>query len=196
MFFRAETKRVRVDLLRRDTRVVLVRLYKAEVVGRAFLESVVAVERDLGLRELVARVSSARGGAANRRGFGREIEPVVARRVDSAAEADSSVVLEYSDEFLRGVVERHAVLDTARVHRGERFFTLELELFDEVFVRYLGELAAFFRIKVYVIYPDRGVDERRGGSKCRGRYISDNAFDGRAELDIDLDFVVLERNEG
>jgi hypothetical protein len=91
-------------------------------------------------------------------------------------------VLFYPDEFLYGVVE----VEFEGV--GTRFVTSELELFDQVFMRYLGESAAFISVEVYIVYIELGAERGRIGVITYRRK-------GR-EFNVDLDFVVLERNEG
>uniref|UniRef100_A0A6C0CU96 Uncharacterized protein n=1 Tax=viral metagenome TaxID=1070528 RepID=A0A6C0CU96_9ZZZZ len=89
----------------------------------------------------------------------------------------------YPDEFL------HRVVEVEFEGVGTRFVTSELELFDQVFMRYLGESAALISVKVYIVYIEFRRERR---SQCgvityRGK---------RREFNVDLNFVVLERNEG
>jgi hypothetical protein len=88
----------------------------------------------------------------------------------------------YPDEFLYGVVE----VEFEGV--GTRFVTSELELFDQVFMRYLGESAALISVEVYIVYIELGAE--------RGRFVIITYRGERREFNVDLDFVVLERNEG
>ena len=105
------------------------------------------------------------------------------------------LALDDPDEFLDGVVEVEARL----VRRArERFFTRELELVDEVFVRYLGKTATFVRVEVDVVDVERsvlevGVEHRRDRRLVR---TTDNvALSSASEFNVDDDFVVLESNE-
>ena len=77
------------------------------------------------------------------------------------------------DKFLARVVEVEADLATV-----DRVVAVELNLLDEVFVADLGEAAAFVRVEVDVVDVELSVRESGG-----------------AELNVDLDFVVLEGDE-
>jgi len=69
---------------------------------------------------------------------------------------------------------------------GGGFVTGELELFDEVFVGHLGESAAFVGVEVDVVNIERG----------GGKVFSTTNNGLVTEFEVDLDFVVLEGNEG
>ena len=100
------------------------------------------------------------------------------------------------DEFLDGVVEIEARL----VRRArERFFTRELELINEVFVRYLGKTATFVSVEVDVVDVERGVLEvgvKHRGNRRLVRTTNNVALAGASEFNVDNNFVVLESNEG
>ena len=85
------------------------------------------------------------------------------------------IILLDPHKFLARVVEVEA--NFATITR-QRVFAVELDLLDEVFVADLGEAAAFVRVEVDVVDVERGVRER-----------------SRAELNVDLDFVVLKSDE-
>ena len=100
------------------------------------------------------------------------------------------------DEFLAGVVEVELDLVGGRT---DGFITGELELFDEVFVGVLGELAAFIGIQEDIVDVERSSDQgllvssrhglvARGGSPVRD---SPEALANRTEINVNLYFVVL-----
>jgi len=107
--------------------------------------------------------------------------------------SDLSISLGNPHKFLDGVVEAQFQLSRGT---GDRFFTSELELFNQVFVRDLSESAAFFSVKVDIVDPQgsrRKADRRRESCLC-----GDDQFRERSEFQVDLDFVVLkgEANKG
>jgi len=88
-------------------------------------------------------------------------ETVMRVELDESAGVGGSVFthlgvrfLFYPDEFLYGVVE----VEFEGV--GTRFVTSELELFDQVFMRYLGESAALISVEVYIVYIELGAEVR------------------------------------
>ena len=120
----------------------------------------------------------------------RVVTPLVGTVVNNV------LALNNPDEFLDGVVEIEARL----VRRArERFFTRELELVNEVFVRYLGKTATFVRVEVDVVDVERGVLEvgvKHRGNRRLVRTTNNVALAGASEFNVDNNFVVLESNEG
>ena len=90
------------------------------------------------------------------------------------------------------------------VVRGRyRLITRELELLNEVLVGDLGEAATLIRVEVDVINIEGGGDEARGGDTVadgvgRGgaRYVVPAEILDLIHLEVDLDLVVLEGNQG
>jgi hypothetical protein len=169
---------VRVDVLGRDPGEVLVRLDQTEVRGVAFGETVVTVELQLASLEGVAGGSGKRGvvTVGDHLG-GSPFQRVVARGAD------------HPHESLHGVVEVQA-----EVGRTSGLGTGVLKLLDEVLVGRLGETATLVGVEVDV------VDEQAGVGDFKGRF--GRALDGQiqdtagTELDVDLDLVVLQGDEG
>jgi len=96
------------------------------------------------------------------------------------------------DEFLNGVVEVEADGGVGGVSRGG--LLLVLELVDEVLVGVLGELATLGCVEVNVV----GIHGELCGLKVGvgGTAGEVDVACGKRELDVELDFVVLEGNEG
>ena len=198
-----EGKRVDVDADRGDVRVVLVRLDQVEVAALTLREPVVAVELDLRRNDgVVARHAlNTRNRVARLQN--RTVPPVrvvegllaLPRADNRAVAADIRVALDDPDKLLRGVVE--VELDLVR-RRRNRLTARELELFNQVLVRDLGEAAALIRVEVDVVDIERRGDEaRRGnaaGDRLRRRAVPAEVGE-LLELEPDLDFVVLERDE-
>ena len=183
---RLEGERIDVDARRRRRRVVLVGLDEVEVAALTLRETVLAVELDLGdgngVAELRVRVAP------------RAVERRVAVHIAG--------VLDNPDKLLAGVVERE--LDLVRRGR-DRLRARELELLNQVLVGDLREAAALLRVKVDVVNIERARDHaevadlgkhtlRRTIARCRRRLDVAEVLELR-ELDVDLDLVVLERNE-
>jgi hypothetical protein len=120
------------------------------------------------------------------------------------AKFDDIISLYDPDKFLDGVVKIEFDLNVG-VDGG--FITSELELFNEVFVGGLGETSSFIGIEVDVIDEEgsvlkggytEGIEltvavNTAGGEGSRGGNI---AFVLLAEIEFDLNFVVLEGNKG
>jgi len=196
-----EGKRVDVDADRGDVGVVLVGLDQVEVRTLTLGEAIVAVELDLGdNRGVLARKAlNTRDGVAGLER--RAVEPVgeverllALELVHVAVAAREGVTLRNPDELLAGVVEGH--LDLVR-GAGDRLGARVLELLDEVLVRDLREAATLLRVEVDVVDVERGRDKARGVNA-----VDDGGVVGPAELlevrelDVDLNLVVLERDEG
>lgn len=95
--------------------------------------------------------------------------------VTGGGNRNTLIILLDPHKFLARVVEVEA--NFATITR-QRVFAVELDLLDEVFVADLGEAAAFVRVEVDVVDVELGVFEFSS-----------------AELNVDLDFVVLESDE-
>ena len=94
------------------------------------------------------------------------------------------------DEFLNGVVE----VEFDFVGGGvDGFITSELKLFDEVFVRNLGETTTFISVEVDIINIERSGFNR---GKRKVRFRGPEAFFGTAEFEVDFDFVILKSDKG
>jgi hypothetical protein len=93
-----------------------------------------------------------------------------------------STVLLNPHQLLHGMVEVEFDLG------GGGFITGELELFNKVFVGHLGETTTFVGVEVDVVNIEGGWRDVTGTGTENGRSIT--------EFKVDLDFVVLEGNEG
>ena len=112
------------------------------------------------------------------------------------------VRLDDPDKLLARVVE--VELDLVR-RRTDRLIASELELLDEVLVRVLGHAAALVGVKEDVVNVERGGNERLvvslgnlGGTTGAIRVEvvdSPEALVNRAEVEVNLDLVVLEGDE-
>jgi len=104
--------------------------------------------------------------------------------------------LDNPDEFLAGVVEVELNLVG---RRADRFITSELELFNQVFMGVLGELATFVSVQEDIVNVEgssnKGLLVGSGRSLVSGG--SSNVLDSpealanRTEINVNLDFVVL-----
>jgi len=121
--------------------------------------------------------------------------------VKGRAVIDVSVGLNNPDKLLAGVVEVELDLVGGR---ADRLITSELELLDEVLVGVLGHLAALVRVEEDVVDVEGGsnkgllvgsggADGARGGRKGGD---GPEALTNGAEVNVDLDLVVLESDEG
>jgi hypothetical protein len=118
------------------------------------------------------------------------------------AVADIGVRLDNPDNFLAWVVEIELNLVTGR---SNGFGASELKLFNEVLVGVLGHASTLIGIEENVIDVERSGDERLGVS-LRGfdivivgssyRADGEKALVHRADLDVNLDLMVLKSNEG
>ena len=176
MFFRLEGEGVRVYTCGRDTGMMLIRLDEIEVSGISDGESIVSVELELSISERIA--TSIVVGSCT---VISEIGPSVFTTFDVRVELDDP------DEFLDWVIEIEFALD-GRV--AECLGTSELELFDEVFVCNLGELATLISIKVDIVDIETGINKSRGSGWC-----TDITFSNWSEFNIDFNFVILKGDQ-
>ena len=105
------------------------------------------------------------------------------------------------DQLLAGVVE--VELDLVG-RRTDGLITSELELFNQVLVGVLGHTAALIRVEEHVVNIQRrgnqgllvgGSDLKRGRSSTRQGGHGPQALINRADIKVNLDFVVLKGNE-
>ena len=192
---------VHVDTNRRDVGVVLERLHQVEVRPLTLRESIVAVELHLGNHRgvLTRKTLDAGDGVAGL--LGGTVEPVSEVEVlltlvlvQGVTAGRERITLGHPDELLARVVEGQLDLVGGG---GNRLRASELELLDQVLVGDLGEAAALLRVEVDVVDVERGRDQTSGI-----RAVND-ASDVRPaqvlellELDVDLDLVVLEGDQG
>ncbi len=119
------------------------------------------------------------------------------------AELHNIITLDNPDQLLDGVVE--VELDF-HVSIDSRLITSELELLDQVLVGSLGEAAALISVKVDVVNVERSILQRGDAESIKavgGDTASRERARGRdvqlalgADVELNLDFVVLESNEG
>lgn len=179
------------DVVSREA-VVLVRGVRFAAVEETSVRETSDVRRvrgELGVRpDVDAGVVVVNNGAVEGT-LRRVVTPLVGTVVNDV------LALDDPDEFLDGVVEVEARL-VRRAREG--FFTRELELVDEVFVRDLGEAATFVRVEVDVVDVERsvlkvGVEHRR--DRRLVRTTNNVALSSAGEFNVDDYFVVLESNE-
>lgn len=193
VFFGLEGERVNIDTGRtRDVGVGLVGLNQVEIATNTSSKTILTVELELSFLDWVSREERASVVI----GEGTEnisvIGPLVVgedSKIVNIGLADEALVLNNPDEFLHWVIE----VQTSLVARsGDIFAASELELFDQVFVRNLGEAAAFISIEVNIVNPEGSAFEAEVGE---ARISSDHELGSATEIDVDLDFVVLEGNQ-
>jgi len=209
VLLRLEGKGVHVDTNRGDVGVVLVGLDQVEVATLTLVEAIVAVELDLGRNDRIVT-----GHALDTRDGVPRLEDGAVPPVgvveglltlegldDGIIAADEGITLNHPDELLARVVE--VELDLVGGRR-DGLGTRELELLDEVLVGDRRKAAALVRVKVDIVDVERGGDEARGGDTVtdlvRGGggaigIVEAEVVEG-LELEVDLDLVVLEGNEG
>ena len=122
--------------------------------------------------------------------------------VKGGAVVDIGVGLDNPDKLLAGVVE----VELDLVGGGaDGLVTSELELLDEVLVGVLGHLAALVSVEEDVVDVEGGSNKGLlvggGGGDSAGGAAADvrhgpEALTNGAEVNVDLDLVVLESNEG
>ena len=157
--------------------MVLVGLDVVEIRAETSIETVVAVELNLGKRRGVLGV----------------VIRIVEREISLVVAVHILVELRNPDKLLHGVVEGHLDVVLAGRHR---LTARELELLNEVLVGDLGEAAALLRVEVDVVNIERRRDEARGIDAVDDRRLVGPAEVAElVELKVDLDLVVLERNE-
>jgi len=134
-------------------------------------------------------------------GLGTECAEKDGCGIEGRAVVDVGIRLDNPDELLARVVEVQLDL----VGRGtNRLVTSELELLDEVLVGVLGHLAALVSVEEDIVDVQRGSNKGLlvggGHGLCAGG--ASEGLDGpqaltnRAEVNVDLDLVVLEGDEG
>lgn len=201
MVLRGDGERVNVDTRARDVCEVLEWLNKVEVITRALLEAIVAVELKDGryywvsasgtLNERV-RVARIKNGCVPEIGVVEWLLTVVLV-YNRVVAADEIVTLDYPREELDWVVKVKA--EVVRCGR-DACLARELELLNEVLVRLLGHLTALIRVKVDVIYEERASEEALVLNVCVNRCVVRPAHVLNAgEINKDLDLVVLEGDE-
>ena len=154
----------------------------------------VAAERHDGVRESIDGV-----GVIERLGAKGLVEHAVL--LERGAVVNILVRLDDPDKLLARVVE--VELDLVG-RRTDRLITSELELLDEVLVRVLGHAAALVGVKEDVVNVERGGNKRlvvslgNLGDTATSRVEavdSPEALVNRAEVEVNLDLVVLEGDE-
>ena len=152
----------------------------------------VTTERHDGVRESVNGV-----GVIERLGAKGLVEHALL--LERGAVVNIRVRLDDPDKLLARVVEVELNLVGRRT---DRLIASELELLDEVLVRVLGHAAALVGVKEDVVDVERGGNERLvvglGNLGASGRVKavdSPEALVNRAEVEVNLDLVVLEGDE-
>jgi hypothetical protein len=181
----------------------LVWLYQVEVASFTFIEAVVSVKfEETSDNGVVTSLSFGEGRTVTTVEYGA-VPPVgVVERLLSFPSinniiitADEGITLYNPDEFFDWVVEvKTDFVGTA----GDTFVTLELELFDEVFVCKLSHTTTFFSVKVDVVNP-----ERSGYKTSVGNTGADGVVSGAVpakvaeffEIELQAYFVVLKSNK-
>ena len=201
MVLRVEGEGVDVDTNGGDVGVVLEGLDQVEVLALTLRETVVAVQLDLGNNRGVLAGKTLNSGDGVARLKSGAVEPVrVVERllalvnIHGAIAGNEGVALDNPDELLARVVEGHLDL----VERGsDRLVASELELLNEVLMGNLGEAAALLGVEVDVVDVEGGRDKASGVDA-----LLDSGDVGPAEVaelvevNVNLDLVVLESNEG
>jgi hypothetical protein len=196
-----EGERVNVDADRGDIRVVLEGLDQVEVGTLTLGEAIVAVELDLRRNRGVLACKTLDAGDRVAGLERRAVEPVgeVERllalvAIHRGVAGREGVTLGDPDKLLARVVEGH--LDLVRTG-GDGLGARELELLNEILVRDLREAATLLRVEVDVVDIERGRNEARGVDAIVDvRHVGPAELLEVRELDVDLDLVILERNEG
>jgi hypothetical protein len=203
VFFWFEAEGVYVDTNGGYVGVVLVRLYQVEVASFTFVEAVVSVKfEETSDNWVVTGLAFSEGSTVTTVEYGA-VPPVrVVKRLlsfpsiyNGVIAADEGVTLYDPDKFFDWVVEVKTNLVGAA---GDAFVTLELKLFDEVFVGELSHTTAFFGVKVDVVNP-----ERSGYKTSVGNTGADGVVVGAVpakvaeffEIELQAHFVVLEGNK-
>ncbi len=209
MLLRVQGEGVHVDTDGRHVGVVLVRLHLVEVAALTLLETIVAVELDLGHDGRVLAGHALNTGDGVTRLEDRAIPPVgVVEGLLALPGVDDGVIarhegiaLDNPDELLDGVVVVELELVGAR---GDGLTAGELENLNEVLVGHLGELTTLISIEVDVVNEERSSDEASSvntvtdnvgvGGNLRG--ILPAEVTEVVELEVDTHLVVLEGDEG
>jgi len=174
------------------SRVVEETRARHEVSGNGF---VLSTEGHDGVREGINAVSVVKG-------LGTERAEEGGSAGKGRAVVNIGIRLDNKDQLLAGVVKVELDLVGGRT---DGFITSELKLFDEVFVGVLGHTATLISVQEHVVNIERGGDE--GLVVGRGHALADGirageltngpqALINRADVKVDLDFVVLKSDEG
>jgi len=157
----------------------------------------------LGATESVDGVGESVNGVGVVEGLGTKGAVEEATGIERRAVVDVGVGLHDPDQFLAGVVKIQLDLVGGGTHR---LVASELHLLDEVFVGVLGHLAALIGIKEDVVHVEGSSNKgllvslgHRLGASVGGRgkgLHGPEALANGAEINVDLDLVVLEGNEG
>ena len=194
-------ERIAVNVLGGHTGVVLVGLHETEIGTVAIGETIVAVEEDLGGNNGLIT-----GRLGDRRGCGGGVLPrglvigsgAIDREVEKIILGLGLIGTVHPDKLLNGVVKVHAVLLSLGGTSGglDSLVTGELELLNKHLVGHLGEAAALVGVEVNIVDPERAVTHvDSGGSGSNTGGLEDEVLE-LLEIDVNLDLVVLEGNEG
>jgi len=147
MLFRLEGKRVYVNTrgLGGDVFVVLVRLYKTEIISITNEETILAIELNVTRYKRNTSLNTRYISCSNSKGI---VGPVI-----TGTSLSNTILVHwvYPYKFLDWVIEVH--LNTSRGTVND-FIAGELELFNEVFMTELSKSATFISVKVYIVYPE------------------------------------------
>ena len=178
------------------------------VIGAGHLEEARGVDEASGTLGVLGATKSVDGvgegidGVRVVEGLGTERAEKHGGGVKGSAVVDVGVGLDNPDKLLAGVVEVELDLVGGRT---DGLVTSELELLDEVLVGVLGHLAALVRVEEDVVNVEGGGNKGLlvggGGRNSSGGAAADvrhgpEALTNGAEVNVDLDLVVLESNEG
>ena len=193
---------------RRGTRDRESRTHSGTVDGTAHLEETRGVDKAVGARRLggaakgVDRVGEGINGVRVVEGLGTERAEKGGAGQERRAVVDVGVGLHNPHQLLYWVVKVELDLVRGRAHA---LVAGKLELFDEVLVGVLGHLAALIRVKEHVVDVEGGSDkrllvrlgDRHGGVDGGGIQVGHGpeALADGAEINVDLDLVVLQGNE-
>ena len=169
MLFGFQSEGVHVDTSDRNISVMLEGLYQIEVSGNPSAETVMSIQLQLSVNQ---RISTSETSSIS------EIGPLVGslRNITSCN----------PHQFLNWVIEVQSNLVAGT---GQSFDTSELQLFDQIFVRYLCESSSLISIQIYVVYKQTCRSECR--SSCGRGLCSRETFRNRSEFNVDLYLVVL-----
>ena len=134
-------------------------------------------------------------------GLGAEQLEEEAAGIEGRAVVDVGIALDNPDEFLNGVVEVELDLVGGR---ADGFIASELELLDQVLVGVLGHAPALIGVEEHVVDVERSSNQGLvvSGVHLLGTGGGDQRADGPealvdgANVEVDLDFVVLKGDKG
>jgi hypothetical protein len=206
VFLRLDGEGVDVHADGGDVGVVLVGLDQVEVLALTLRDSVVTVQLDLGSDHRVLAGPAFEGTITLGGDGGIEVVRVVEGLLTlvggegGVIAGEERVALHNPHKLLGGMVE--VQLDLVG-RRSDRLGTSELELFDQVLVRDLGETPALIGVEVDVVDIERGRDKAGLGNAvtdgvlvAKGGGIVEADVAELVELEPDLDLVVLEGDQG